>query len=65
MEGKRDANILITGTPGTGKSTLSELLSSKSGLRHIDVSELVKEKDLHDGRDEEFDTYILNEDKVH
>jgi adenylate kinase len=66
MEGttKRDANILITGTPGTGKTTLSELVASSTGLRHINVTDLVKEKSLHEGKDEEFDSYILDEDKV-
>ncbi|KAI9291645.1 P-loop containing nucleoside triphosphate hydrolase protein [Neoconidiobolus thromboides FSU 785] len=57
-------NILITGTPGTGKTTLSELLEIATGFKHINCSELVKEKKLHDGYDEEFDTYILNDDKL-
>jgi broad-specificity NMP kinase len=64
MEGKRDANILITGTPGTGKTTLSELVASNTQLRHVNVTDLVKEKSLHEGKDEEFDSYILDEDKV-
>jgi broad-specificity NMP kinase len=64
MEGKRDANILITGTPGTGKTTLSELVASNTQLRHINVTDLVKEKSLHEGKNEEFDSYILDEDKV-
>lgn len=57
-------NILVTGTPGTGKTTTCELIASASGARHINVSELVKSDDLHSGWDEEFDSYVLNEDKV-
>jgi adenylate kinase len=34
------------------------------GFQHVNVSSLVKEKGLHDGYDESFDTFILNEDKV-
>jgi adenylate kinase len=57
-------NILITGTPGTGKTTLSEMVAASRNMIHIDVSKLVKEKHLHDGYLEEFDSYELNEDKV-
>ncbi|KAI8926880.1 AAA domain-containing protein [Entophlyctis helioformis] len=57
-------NILITGTPGTGKTTTSEMAAMATGLKHVEVGKLVKEKQLHDGYDAEFDSYILNEDKV-
>jgi adenylate kinase len=57
-------NILITGTPGTGKSTLSEAVKEQTNLNHIDVAKLIKEKSLHDGWDEKYQCYILNEDKV-
>ena len=57
-------NILITGTPGTGKSSLAQQLVSSCGLTRIDTGALVKEKGLHSGYDAEFDTYTLDEDKV-
>ncbi|EPS61910.1 hypothetical protein M569_12885 [Genlisea aurea] len=57
-------NILITGTPGTGKTTTALSLASATGFRHINVSDLVKEKNLHDGWDEELECYVLNEDLV-
>ena len=60
----RKVNILITGTPGTGKTTLSEQVAESCNLRHINVGQWVAEKALHDGRDETFDCFILNEDKV-
>ncbi|KAK9844114.1 hypothetical protein WJX81_004783 [Elliptochloris bilobata] len=57
-------NILITGTPGTGKTTTAELIAEQTGLRHINVGELVKSQQLHCGWDEEHDCLILDEDKV-
>lgn len=62
---KRDKpNILVTGTPGTGKTTLSSSLAESTGLRHVSVGDLVKEKNLHDGWDEELECYVINEDLV-
>lgn len=57
-------NILVTGTPGTGKTSLCSMIAQTTNLKHIEVGALVKEKDLHDGYDEEFDAFELNEDKV-
>lgn len=63
--GKRKRpNILVNGTPGTGKTTMSTSLAEATQLRHINVGELVKEKNLHDGWDDELDCYVLNEDLV-
>ncbi|KAJ2345547.1 factor activating pos9, partial [Coemansia sp. RSA 2618] len=42
-------NILITGTPGTGKTTTAELITLAAGLEKVTVGELVKERSLHDG----------------
>ena len=57
-------NVLVTGTPGTGKTTLSALVAQRLGMRHVCVGELVKEQNLHDGYDAEYDTHTLNEDKL-
>ncbi|KAJ1977856.1 factor activating pos9 [Dimargaris cristalligena] len=62
MAQPRLPNILITGTPGTGKTTLSELASLKTGMEHINVTDLVKARGFHSGLDTEFDTLILDED---
>ncbi len=58
--------IVITGTPGTGKTTHAQLLMAHSPvpLQHVNVSELVKEKALYDGFDEEWQSYVVDEDKV-
>lgn len=61
---RRKPNILVTGTPGTGKTTTSTALAEATQLNHINIGDLVKEKNLHDGWDDELDSYILNEDLV-
>ena len=60
----RGPNILITGTPGTGKTTLSQELSQATGLKHIGISEYAKEVGALDNFDEELQTWELDEDKV-
>eukprot|EP00698_Gefionella_okellyi_P007216 TRINITY_DN1753_c0_g1_i3.p1 TRINITY_DN1753_c0_g1~~TRINITY_DN1753_c0_g1_i3.p1 ORF type:complete len:192 (-),score=8.58 TRINITY_DN1753_c0_g1_i3:182-706(-) len=61
---RRNPNILVTGTPGVGKSTFSEQLASQCGLRYINIGELVKTSGFHDGYDEERHCHIIDEDKV-
>mmetsp|Transcript_15815 Transcript_15815/g.34282 ORF Transcript_15815/g.34282 Transcript_15815/m.34282 type:complete len:175 (-) Transcript_15815:1566-2090(-) len=57
-------NILVTGTPGTGKTTTAQQVAQATGLTYINVGDWVKEKELHDGWDEEFDCYTMDEDKI-
>ncbi|KAI0724431.1 P-loop containing nucleoside triphosphate hydrolase protein [Cerioporus squamosus] len=58
--------IVITGTPGTGKTTHAELLVQESPvpLKHINVGEMVKEKGLYEEYDEEWQSYTVDEDKL-
>ncbi|KIY69962.1 P-loop containing nucleoside triphosphate hydrolase protein [Cylindrobasidium torrendii FP15055 ss-10] len=58
--------IVITGTPGTGKSTHAEILANESPipLRHINVSEFVKEHGLYEAFDEEWQSYTVDEDRL-
>ncbi|EOB13715.1 Adenylate kinase isoenzyme 6 [Nosema bombycis CQ1] len=56
--------ILITGTPGVGKTTLSKKISEISTIKHIDLSKFIKENQLYDSYDKEFDTHIFNEKTV-
>jgi adenylate kinase len=58
-------NILVCGTPGTGKSTLSMRLAEEvPELRYVDVGQLIKDHQLVEGRDEVFDALIPDEDMV-
>lgn len=57
--------IVITGTPGTGKSTHAQLLVHELPvLQHINVGERVKEGGLYEKYDDEWQSYTVDEDKV-
>mmetsp|Transcript_31597 Transcript_31597/g.53326 ORF Transcript_31597/g.53326 Transcript_31597/m.53326 type:complete len:172 (-) Transcript_31597:1813-2328(-) len=57
-------NILITGTPGTGKTETARQAAERTGMKHVNVGELVKQHECHEGKDDEFDTYIIDDDKI-
>ncbi len=57
-------NILITGTPGCGKSTLASELASSSGLGYVSINDLAKENDFYDGYDDANECHILDEDRI-
>lgn len=57
-------NILITGTPGCGKTTLATELARVSGLSYISVNDVAKADSLYDGYDEVNECHILDEDRV-
>uniref|UniRef100_A0A7N4PC39 Adenylate kinase 6 n=1 Tax=Sarcophilus harrisii TaxID=9305 RepID=A0A7N4PC39_SARHA len=38
-------NILLTGTPGVGKTTLGKELASRTGLTYVNVGDLAQEGD--------------------
>lgn len=59
-------NVLITGTPGVGKSRLCKELLNQLGdtYKWHNVSQVAKDNDCVSGMDEEYDCPVLNEDKV-
>lgn len=67
---RRRPNVLITGTPGTGKTSLAALITERLGsgdsgsAKHINVGEVAQQHKCYEGRDEELDTNILDEDKL-
>lgn len=56
--------ILITGTPGVGKTAVSNLLASRLDALHIDLSDLVKREKLTSGVDKVRGTLIADLEKV-
>jgi adenylate kinase len=65
-------NILITGTPGVGKSSLSKRLVSDSRVaslnrgvfRHLDLGVLIKEHKLFTEWDDDLNVSIFSEDLI-
>jgi adenylate kinase len=55
---------VIAGTPGTGKSTVTRLLSEKCNVRVINLSELALEKGFILTYDQDRKTYVVDEDKL-
>jgi adenylate kinase len=62
---RSDPNIIITGTPGVGKTTHCEALAQLTGLKHLLINQIVKDRECHEGWSEEFQSWIVDEDKVH
>jgi len=56
--------IIVTGTPGVGKTTVSEQLATKLNGLHIDLGELVKREKLTSGYDRKRQTLIADMDRL-
>lgn len=61
--------VLVTGTPGTGKSALcvqlaASLLEQGRTVRTVLVNDLIKDERLYDEYDAHFDTYIVDDRRV-
>jgi len=52
--------IVITGTPGTGKTTLAKSIAKKKKSVYIDVNKLIKEYKLSEGYDRKRKCSIIN-----
>lgn len=57
-------NILVTGTPGTGKTITCSEVADKTGYKHVDVGQVAKVNRYYEGWDEQYQCPILDEDKV-
>lgn len=56
--------ILISGTPGTGKSELAKKVADSINALNINITDFVKEHDLSEGYDEIRECLIVDEDKL-
>ena len=61
---RKRPNILVTGTPGVGKTATASLIAETLGFKHVNVGDLIKQHKCYDGRDDALDTHILDEDKL-
>ena len=64
MPSRAQPNIIITGTPGVGKTSHCEQLASNTGLKHLSINQIVRDCACHDGWDAEYKSWIVDEDKV-
>jgi adenylate kinase len=66
MSRRFNPNIIITGTPGCGKSSHAASLLSQlgEGFTHLPVSDLAKERDCIESYDKVLDTSVVDEDKL-
>ena len=56
--------IIVTGTPSTGKTTLSKKLAKKLNLYYLDVNETIKKYKLSEGYDKKRKTKIVDVKKL-
>ena len=59
-----DKIFLLSGTPGTGKTSIAQYITDNYQLSHISLSETVIQNNLFSEVDEERDTKIVDEDKL-
>src|SRR3989338_10149390 len=52
--------IVVTGTPGTGKTTLSKLLGKKLNFYYLDVNNFISKHKLSEGYDRKMQTKIID-----
>ncbi len=56
--------IIITGSPGTGKTKLAKKLAKDKGYEYINVAKLVKQGKLYDKYDKKRRTYVVDTEKL-
>ncbi len=63
--GAKKLSIIVTGTPGTGKTTTAKLLAKELGAEYIDVNEIIKKQSaLIKFFDKERDCDVIDENKL-
>ncbi len=63
-EDRKKPNILITGTPGVGKTATATLIAEKLGLHHANIGSIILQNKCHLEYDKTLDTQILDEEKL-
>ena len=56
--------IVVTGTPGTGKTEVAKAIASRLNYDYFDVKMFIDQKKLHSGYDQKHDTYLVDEQKL-
>jgi len=56
--------IIVTGTPGTGKTSLAKALAKKLKIPYLDVNKVIEEYKLREEYDRKRQSYIVDEKKL-
>ncbi|RLM53243.1 AAA family ATPase [Halobellus sp. Atlit-31R] len=56
--------VALTGTPGTGKTTVSELVAERIDVDVVHLNDAIRDADLFEERDAERDTLVADLDAV-
>jgi len=56
--------IIVSGTPGTGKTTYAKKLAKEKNLKYIDVNKIIDTYNLSEGYDKDKDSKIIDTDKL-
>lgn len=56
--------ILITGTPGVGKTTVANLLAKKMNKKYISLRDIILQNKLYTQYDKKLDSYIVDIEKT-
>lgn len=64
MKQKKSKIIIVTGTPGTGKTTVAKRLAKKYHGRYLDVNAVIQKHHLKEGYDRKRRTKIIDTKKL-
>ncbi|MDO8628515.1 MAG: AAA family ATPase [Nanoarchaeota archaeon] len=56
--------LIITGVPGTGKTTIAKQLAQQLNAVYLDINQLIKPYQLAEGYDKKLKTYLINQEKL-
>ena len=56
--------IIISGCPGTGKTTIAKKIAQEKEYKYIDVNKIIEENKLNEKYDKERDTNVIDIDKL-
>ncbi len=56
--------IIVSGTPGTGKTRIAKLIARNSNYKYIDVNRLLKENKIYDSYDKKRKCFVVDIKKL-
>lgn len=56
--------IIVTGTPGTGKTTFAKKIAKEKNYNYLDVNEIIKKYNLSEGYDKKMKTHLVDTNKL-